>query len=74
VASSPHLSDPRFRMVFARIVTHYFRRHCWLDDGVLLREAGKLAGIPGILIQAGSIWAARLPPHGSWSGPGPTPS
>lgn len=31
--------------------THYFRNLAWLDDGVLLRDAGKLAGIPGVLVQ-----------------------
>ena len=42
--------DPRFRMAFARIVTHYFHHRAWLEDGVLLREAHRLAGIPGVLI------------------------
>src|SRR5207247_11303875 len=40
----------RFRMAFARIVTHYFHHHAWLEDGVLLREAHRLAGIPGVLV------------------------
>jgi proline iminopeptidase len=39
-----------FRMARARIVTHYFFHHAWLEEGSLLREAGSLAGIPGILI------------------------
>jgi proline iminopeptidase len=43
--------DPRFRMVFARIVTHYFSHHCWLEDGQLLRDAGRLANIPGAIVQ-----------------------
>ncbi|MGH6972777.1 MAG: alpha/beta fold hydrolase, partial [Caulobacteraceae bacterium] len=30
--------DPRFRMAFARIVTHYFSHGCWLDDGQLVRD------------------------------------
>jgi proline iminopeptidase len=46
----PRYDDPRFRMAFARIVTHYFRHNAWLEDGVLLRDAHRLAGIPGILI------------------------
>ena len=37
-------------MAFARIVTHYFHHHAWLADGQLLRDAGRLAGIPGVLI------------------------
>ena len=39
--------DPAFRMAFARIVTHYFSHAAWLDDGQILRDAHRLAGIPG---------------------------
>jgi len=39
------------RLAFVRICSHYFARGAFLADGVLIREAGKLAGIPGILIQ-----------------------
>lgn len=46
----PKFEDPEFRMVFARLVTHYWRHAAWLEDGVLLRDAGKLAGIPGVLV------------------------
>ena len=42
--------DPAFRMAFARLVTHYFHHQAWLEDGQLLRDAGRLAGIPGVLI------------------------
>jgi proline iminopeptidase len=42
--------QPDFRMARARIITHYFRHNAWLEDGILLREAGKLSGIPGVLI------------------------
>jgi proline iminopeptidase len=47
---NPRYDDPRFRMAFARIVTHYFHHHAWLEDGILLREAHRLAGIPGVLV------------------------
>jgi proline iminopeptidase len=46
----PRYERPEFRLAFARIVTHYFRHNAWLEDGVLLREAGALAGIPGIMV------------------------
>lgn len=42
---------PEFQMAFARIVTHYFSEGAWLEDGRLLRDAGRLAGIPGVMIQ-----------------------
>jgi len=47
---NPRYDDGRFRMAFARIVTHYFHHHAWLADGILLREAHRLAGIPGVLV------------------------
>ncbi len=46
----PRYADPRFRMAFARIVTHYFHHRAWLEDGALLRDAGRLSGIPGVLV------------------------
>ncbi len=47
----PEWSQPEFRMARARIVTHYFRHSAWLEDGILLREAGALARIPGVMVQ-----------------------
>jgi proline iminopeptidase len=47
---NPRYDDPRFRMAFARIVTHYFHHNAWLEDGILLRDAHRLAGIPGVLV------------------------
>lgn len=41
---------PAARLAMVRICTHYFANGAWLEDGVLLREAHRLAGIPGVLI------------------------
>ncbi len=41
---------PAARLAFVRICAHYFSHGAWLEDGVLLREAGRLAGLPGVLI------------------------
>jgi proline iminopeptidase len=49
-APNPRYDDPVFRLCFARLVTPYWRHAAWLADGVLLREAGRLAGIPGVLV------------------------
>lgn len=38
------------KLAFVRICTHYFAHNAWLDDGQLLRDAYRLAGIPGFLI------------------------
>jgi len=43
-------TNPTFAMAFARIVTHYVRHNAWLEDGNVLRSAGSLAGIPGIMV------------------------
>ena len=59
--------DPGYALAFARIVTHYVRRNAWLEDGVLLRGAGALAAIPGVLVNGrldfqaplGNVWALR---------------
>ncbi|MGI5222363.1 prolyl aminopeptidase [Nocardia sp. CA-290969] len=37
-------------LAFVRICTHYFAHTAWLEDGQLLRDAHRLAGIPGVLI------------------------
>ncbi len=44
------VADGHYRMAFARIVTHYFRHGAWLEEGQLLRDAHRLAGIPAVLI------------------------
>jgi proline iminopeptidase len=38
------------KLAFVRICTHYFAHNAWLDDGQLLRNAHRLAAIPGVLI------------------------
>jgi proline iminopeptidase len=37
-------------MAFTRITAHYFSHDAWLEEGQLLRDAHRLAGIPGTLI------------------------
>ncbi len=46
----PQWSQADFRMARARIVTHYFRHAAWLEEGILLREADALGGIPGVMV------------------------
>ncbi|MBV9228375.1 MAG: prolyl aminopeptidase [Chloroflexi bacterium] len=43
-------ANPTFALGFARIVTHYMHHNLWLEDESLLRNAGILADIPGILV------------------------
>jgi proline iminopeptidase len=37
-------------LAFVRICAHYLRHGAWLEEGALLRDAHRLAGIPGVLI------------------------
>ncbi len=53
-------ADPKFRMCFARIVTHYFHHDAWLEDGVLLAEAHRLKDIPGLLVHGGQDMGSPL--------------
>ncbi|MBG0856146.1 prolyl aminopeptidase [Streptomyces spinoverrucosus] len=74
--SVPRYEDPVFRMGFARTVTHYWGNDHFLgegnDEGVVLRDAHLLKGIPGTLVQGGldfgnllgTVW--RL--HHAWPG------
>ncbi len=42
------------KLAFVRICSHYFANDAFLEDGVLIRDAGQLAGIPGVLIHGRS--------------------
>ncbi len=44
-------SAPPFAVAFARIALHYFANGAWLEEGQLLRDAHRLAGIPGHIVQ-----------------------
>ncbi len=46
----PRYDEPRFRLCFARLVTHYWSNAAFLEDGQLLRDANRLAEIPAVLI------------------------
>src|SRR3954452_3353437 len=51
---------PDALLAFVRICTHYVAHGAWLEDGALLRDAGRLAGIPGVLIHGRLDMAAPL--------------
>ena len=69
--SAAHASA-RFALAFARIENHYFVHGGWLDEGQLIRDAGKLAGIPGVIVQG--RYDMACPPvtafdlHTAWPG------
>ena len=57
--------EPRFALAFARIESHFFVHKAWLDpEDQLLRDAHKLGGIPGAIIQG--RYDAICPPVTAW--------
>ena len=38
-------------LALARIETHYFVHDCFIEEGQVLRDAHKLVGIPGVIVQ-----------------------
>lgn len=56
---SPRYEDPQFRLIFARLVTHYWSHGCFLADGEIMAGMHRLAEIPAVLI------------HGRWDISGP---
>lgn len=40
-----------YALAFARIENHYFVHGAWLEEGQLIRDAYKLADIPGVIVQ-----------------------
>jgi proline iminopeptidase len=59
--ASPFGSMPMNDMLaFVRICTHFLRHGAWLEEGALIRDAGRLAGIPGVLIHGRRDMACPL--------------
>lgn len=48
--SATHEGDA-FALAFARIENHFFVHRGWLEEGQLIRDAGKLRDIPGVIVQ-----------------------
>lgn len=53
-----------YALAFARIENHYFVHGGWLEDGQLIRDAGKLRDIPGIIVQG--RYDVACPPQTAW--------
>ncbi len=56
---SKRYADPAFRLCFARLVTHYWSHDQFLPPGGVLSAAGRLAHVPGKIIQ-GSLDLTNL--------------
>lgn len=68
----PRYDDPRFRMAFARLVTHYWMHTGFLEDGKLLRDLDRLRDIPAVLVHGRRDLGAPLDVvqrvHRGWPG------
>ena len=63
--ATPYGDRPRAaRVAFVRIASHYFAHAAWLEDGVLLRDARRLTGIPGVLLHGSHDLSS--PPDTAW--------
>ncbi len=49
--TSGKFRDGHFALAFARIENHYFVHGGWMEEGQLIRDAHKLKGIPGVIVQ-----------------------
>ncbi len=60
VGLAQRFTDPAYALALARLVTHYVRHNAWLEDGSLLRGAGVLATIPGVMVHGRFDFQAPL--------------
>ena len=60
-----HYGSAHFARAFARIENHYFIHGCWLEEGQLLRNAGRLADIPGTIVHG--RYDMPCPARSAWS-------
>ena len=49
-APDPRYDDAVFRLLFARLVTHYWGNYCFLPDGDQLARIDAIADVPAVLI------------------------
>jgi len=57
-------NDDDFATAFARIENHYFTHAGWFEEGQLIRDAHRLRGIPGVIVQG--RYDACTPPRTAW--------
>lgn len=56
--------DEHYAIAFARIENHYFVNEGWFEEGQLIRNAHRLKGIPGVIIQG--RYDIATPPKTAW--------
>jgi len=58
-------TEPEKAIAVARIENHFMHNKGWLEEGQLLRDAGKLSGIPGVIVQG--RYDCCTPPRAAWA-------
>ncbi|MET4637638.1 prolyl aminopeptidase [Mycetocola sp. 2940] len=58
-------TEPAYAVAFARIENHFFMNGGWWDDGQLIRDAVRLAGIPTVIVQG--RYDICTPPMTAWA-------
>ena len=59
-----HFTSPEVAVAVARIENHYMANKGWLEEGQLLRDAHKIRGIPGVIVQGRHDCCT--PPRAAW--------
>ncbi len=49
--NSASFGEDDFALAFARIENHFFVNAGWMEEGQLIRNAGRLKDIPGVIVQ-----------------------
>lgn len=63
-ALAERFGDGHFALAFARIENHYFVNRGFVEEGQLLRDAHRLANIPGVIVQG--RYDAATPARTAW--------
>lgn len=57
-------APPDYARAFARLENHYFHNRCFLDEGQLLRDRGRIEHLPAVIVQG--RYDMVCPPASAW--------
>jgi proline iminopeptidase len=63
-ALAAQFGEDRYALAFARIENHYFTHDSWLEPDQLIRDAHRLADIPGLIVQG--RYDVATPARAAW--------
>jgi len=59
-----HYGEEHYALAFARIENHYFTHGGWLEEDQLVRDAGRLADVDGVIVQG--RYDVATPARSAW--------